>query len=166
MNFVESVVEFCGDLKRNILELSNIVNIVNKAPSVQFLQQRGILYNPRICRNGHSMALQLRDKGDRWRCHSRQCHTEVDITERYLDGGIQAPDRSAATLLPITQDSIRPGTTVMSYLWGAYGGVAALGYNHLTVDHSMNLVDPQTGAHTRSIEGSWKSAKERNKRKN
>ena len=76
------------------------------------------------------------------------------------------PDRSAAKLLPIIQGFIRPGTTVMSFLWRAYGGVAALGYNHLTVDHSMNLVDPQTGAHTPSVERSWKSAKERNKRQN
>ena len=38
--------------------------------------------------------------------------------------------------------------------------------HHLTVDHSMNLVDSQTGAHTQSVERSWKSAKERNKRKN
>ena len=64
MNFVESVVEFCGDLMMNLLELSNIVH--DKASSVQFLQQRGILHNPRICENDHPMVLQLRGKGDRW----------------------------------------------------------------------------------------------------
>ena len=77
------------------------------------------------------------------------------------------PGRRAATLLPIIQGSIRPGmTTAMSDLWRAHGGVAALGYKHITVDHSMNFVDPQTAEHTQSVERSWKLAKERNKRRN
>ena len=40
------------------------------------------------------------------------------------------PDRSAATLLPIIQTYIRPGTTVMPDLWRmgvwTYGGIAAM----------------------------------------
>ena len=57
------------------------------------------------------------------------------------------PDRSAATLLPIIQTAIRPGTTIMSDLWRAYGGIVAMqgmGFNHLTVNHSLNFVDPLT----------------------
>ena len=59
------------------------------------------------------------------------------------------PNRSAATLMPIIQDSILPGTTVMSDLWRAYGGVNTMGFNHFTVKHSVNFVDPVTGAHTK-----------------
>ena len=76
------------------------------------------------------------------------------------------PDRSAGTLIPIIQASIRPGTNINSDMWRAYGGIAAMqgmGFNHLTVNHTLNFVDPQTGAHTQSVERSWKSAKERNK---
>ena len=76
------------------------------------------------------------------------------------------PDRSAQTLLPIIQATIRPGTTIMSDMWAAYGGIAAMGFQHLTVNHTLNFVDPQTGVHTQSVERSWKSAKERNKRHN
>ena len=62
-----------------------------------------------------------------------------------------APDRSAATLLPIIQTSIRPGTTITSDLLWAYGGIAAMpgmGFKQLMVKHSLHFVDPQTGAHT------------------
>ena len=76
------------------------------------------------------------------------------------------PDRSAQTLLPIIQQSILPGTTIMSDMWAAYGGIAAMpmGYQHLQVNHTYNFVDPATGAHTQNVENSWKNAKMRNKR--
>ena len=67
----------------NLLTLS----VNDKAFGVQFLQQRGIIHNPRICANGHPMTLQLRDKGDRWRCHSRDCRTEVALRkDTWLEG--------------------------------------------------------------------------------
>ena len=36
----------------------------------------------------------------------------------------------------------------------------------IRLNHSLNFVDPNTGAHTQKIERSWKAAKERNKRHN
>ena len=69
----------------NLLTLSNIVH--DKASSIQFLQQRGILHDPKNCVNGHAMTLQLRDKGDRWRCHSRECRTESSVRkDTWLEG--------------------------------------------------------------------------------
>lgn len=77
------------------------------------------------------------------------------------------PDRTAATLLPLIQSHIRPGTTIVSDLWRAYGGIGNIpGFTHLTVNHSVNFVDPTTGAHTQCIERLWRTAKERNKRQN
>ena len=39
-----------------------------------------------------------------------------------------------------------------------------MGYNHLTVNHTYEFVDPFTGAHTENVENSWKNAIFRNKK--
>jgi hypothetical protein len=33
------------------------------------------------------------------------------------------------------------------------------GYNHLTVNHSVNFKDPETGAHSNTIKSTWRHAK-------
>ena len=43
----------------------------------------------------------------------------------------------------------------MSDLWKAYDCLKHEGYDHLTVNHSLNFVDPDTGAHTQGIENTW-----------
>lgn len=53
--------------------------------------------------------------------------------------------RDAATLVPIIQKWILPDSTIISDCWGAYNKLASLGYKHVTVNHSKNFVDPETG---------------------
>ena len=43
----------------------------------------------------------------------------------------------------------------MSDKWKAYDCLRDEGYTHLTVNHSLNFVDPDTGAHTQRIENTW-----------
>ena len=71
------------------------------------------------------------------------------------------PDRTKITLLPIIQQYIRPGTTIISDEWKAYHDIGTIpgGYTHQTVNHSKNFVDPVTGAHTQAIEGHWSCTK-------
>lgn len=69
-------------------------------------------------------------------------------------------DRSAATLLPIIREHVRPLQVVVSDEWRAYCQVERdLGMGHLTVNHKMHFVDPNTGAHTQRIESLWAQLK-------
>ena len=63
--------------------------------------------------------------------------------------------RDKDTLLPIIRAHILPGTPVMSDMWKAYDCLQDEGYVPLTVNHSLNFVDPDTGAHTQGIKIRW-----------
>lgn len=75
----------------NLLTLSGLVN--DKASAVQFLQQRGILHNPRMCANNHAMTLSLNDHHDRWRCKKRECREDVQIRQGTWLQGSKLPFR-------------------------------------------------------------------------
>ena len=68
---------------------------------------------------------------------------------------VQVERRDKDTLLPIIRTRILPGTRVMSDMRKAYDCLQDEGYVHLTVNHSLNFVDPDTGAHTQGIENRW-----------
>ena len=67
--------------------------------------------------------------------------------------------QDAATLLPIIQQWVQPGTTVHSDMWQAYNQLAASGYQHGTVNHTLHFVDPATAVTTNCVEAMWQRAK-------
>jgi transposase-like protein len=68
--------------------------------------------------------------------------------------------RDKATLLPIIEKIVRPGSIIYSNEWRAYSQIQEkLGFQHQTVNHSANFVDPATGVHTQAIESYWAKAK-------
>ena len=84
------------------------------------------------------------------------------------------PNRTAFTLLPIILRTIAPGSMIHSDMWAAYRRIRFLHgnagqafgvmrvrrlYNHQTVNHRRNFVDPATGAHTQHIECFWNNVK-------
>ena len=73
------------------------------------------------------------------------------------------PDRTAATLLPIIQAHLQPGTTVHSDQWAAYQQVQSLPNvaMHDTVNHSVEFVNSTTGTHTQTVESYWNRTKRR-----
>ena len=72
---------------------------------------------------------------------------------------IPVDDRTSATLLTVIKEYIEPGTTIISDCWKAYYCLASEGYKHLKINHKVNFVDPDTGAHTNRIERHWRDAK-------
>jgi transposase-like protein len=73
---------------------------------------------------------------------------------------VPVPDRTANTLLEIIKEWIHPGTTIISDCWSSYNRLGMQGFQHLTVNHSLNFVDPVTRTHTQNIECLWRSMRE------
>ena len=72
---------------------------------------------------------------------------------------VPVEERNRDTLLGIIKERIEPGTTIISDCWKAYDCLEQEGYVHLKVNHSLNFVDPTSGAHTNTIERRWRDAK-------
>ena len=99
----------------------------------------------------------------------RKFHKGRRVDGVWVFGGIQrdtkecffkcVADRSAYTLVSIISENILPGTTVISDCWKAYSSLNSEGFSHLTVNQSVNFVDPETSAHTNTIESTWRALK-------
>ena len=83
----------------------------------------------------------------------------VDTTQVPAVGYMEiVSNRDSATLLPIIQAHINPGTIIWSDNWAAYNSIstAVTGVaGHQTVNHSIYFKDPVTGVHTNTIESYW-----------
>lgn len=99
----------------------------------------------------------------------RKHHVGRIIEGQWVFGGIcrqtrrffmvPVENRTSNTLLAIIKEKILPGTTIISDCWKAYDCLGNEGYQHLTVNHSVNFVDPDTQAHTNTVERLWRDAK-------
>lgn len=103
---------------------------------------------------------------ERWVFGGYDCRRKVGFLE-------EVEDRTAATLLPLIQHHIAPGSIIHSDCWPAYGqpGVSGISmlpqnYVHQTVNHTRYFVDPVTHAHTNNVECMWKNCKSKFKSMN
>ena len=98
----------------------------------------------------------------------RKYHRGHHVEGQWVFGGIEENSRKCflvavekrdeATLLPIIQKWIAPGTIIVSDCWKAYCNLEKHGYEHRTVNHSVEFVNDD-GDHTNKIEGHWRQAK-------
>ena len=71
--------------------------------------------------------------------------------------------RDSATLLPIIQASVAPGSIVHSDEWNAYRQIQSqTGLTHRTVNHSLHFVSP-TGVHTNNVESDLEQSENEDK---
>ena len=71
---------------------------------------------------------------------------------------VMAEDRTEATLRSHIQEWIEPGTTIVSVCWEGYVNLAKYGYQHKTVNHSVEFFNSE-GYDTNKIEGQWRQMK-------
>ncbi|GFX11204.1 putative transposase-like protein [Trichonephila clavipes] len=92
-----------------------------------------------------------------------QIHKELGIySQAVADWRSYAPDVLIEHIVVITEKlgrGIEPGTTVISNCWKSWERLSERGYHHFTVNHSLEFVDSETGAHTNTIEVSWRHFK-------
>uniref|UniRef100_A0A0N5B7R5 DDE_Tnp_IS1595 domain-containing protein n=1 Tax=Strongyloides papillosus TaxID=174720 RepID=A0A0N5B7R5_STREA len=76
------------------------------------------------------------------------------------------PKRGFKTLTSVILERIEEGSTIYSDCWRSYktSELEAQGFEHFRVNHKYNFVDPESGAHTQTVERMWGSAKWRNKK--
>ena len=89
----------------------------------------------------------------------------VDTSQTPSLGFMQnVQQRDAATLLPIIQQHLLPGT-VHSDEWSSYRRLARLPNlrSHATVNHSLEFVS-SSGIHTQNVESYWNRVKTKLKR--
>jgi transposase-like protein len=99
----------------------------------------------------------------------RKYHRGHPVKGQWVFGGVEresgetflvpVKDRTDDTQMTIISDWIEPGTTAISDYWGAYNNLGSQGYTRRTVNHSIHFVDPDTGAHTNTIESTWRRVK-------
>lgn len=98
----------------------------------------------------------------------RKYHRGHHVEGQWVFGGIESDSRKCflvavekrdeATLLPIIQKWIEPGTIIISDCWKAYCNLEKYGYTHRTVNHSKEFVN-ENGDSTNKMEGHWRQAK-------
>ena len=71
-------------------------------------------------------------------------------------------NRNKETLQKYILKYVKPGSVIITDCWAAYKelkNLEGMDYTHYTVNHSETYVDPVTGAHTNTIEGTWAHCK-------
>jgi len=86
---------------------------------------------------------------------SRTCVDGTVLQEKGRMFLVPVPNRGRVTLHGLIRKHIAPGTLVRSDGWKSYTRLGRQ-YRHQVVEHVRNFVNPNNGAHTQTIEGTWK----------
>ena len=81
---------------------------------------------------------------------------EQESNKKFL---VSVPERTVDTLMAVIDAWIELGTKAISDCWGAYRDLHAEGYTQRTVNHTIGFFDERTGAHTNTVESTWRHVK-------
>lgn len=65
-------------------------------------------------------------------------------------------DRTSRTLIRFIRRWVLPGSVIVTDCWRSYNILSQYNFEHYTVNHSKNFVDPTTQAHTNNVERQWR----------
>ncbi|GFY08770.1 mitotic-spindle organizing protein 2A [Trichonephila clavipes] len=135
------------------LEFFTLLNARGKKELIEWCMKEGLIASSYECpKCNEQMRLNERKSVvlDRfeWRCRKKGVNTHVcrSIKEFMVN-------------LCVIKEWVLPGSTIVSDCWKAYKCLSDEGFKHLEVNHSVCFKDPDTGAHTNSIEGTWSAIK-------
>jgi transposase-like protein len=84
----------------------------------------------------------------------------VELTQERKMFAKMVEKRDQGTIRDVLRAHIAPGSVLVTDCWRGYIGVEeALNLRHLTVNHSKTFKDPETGACSNNIEGTWSGMK-------
>ena len=72
---------------------------------------------------------------------------------------IRVKNRTSEVLLSVIKKYLRVGSLIWTNEFKSYKCLSNHGYEHEMVNHSVNYVDPETGAHTQAVERCWVDGK-------
>jgi IS1 family transposase len=67
--------------------------------------------------------------------------------------------RDAETIKRIVRRHVKRRSVIYTDCWRGYHQLRTLNVRHVKINHGINFVDQQTGAHTNNIEGTWNGLK-------
>jgi hypothetical protein len=153
-------------------DISELMGLSRKAIGRYSRIMRDLIFDKMINRfepiGGNGKIVEI----DESKFGKRKYHKGHRVEGQWVFGGIERESgkcfmvpvdkRDRKTLIPIIQKWILPGTEIQSDMWKPYdilGSLPGYNYTHLTVNHSKNYKDPETGACTNRIEVSWRWSK-------
>ncbi|GFT30160.1 putative transposase-like protein [Trichonephila clavipes] len=104
-----------------------------------------------VCKKAMHLMKKSSSDGYTWECRKRGANGHR------MKRSVRKNRWSKDTLLASIKSNIKEGT-IISDCWKSYDCLEDE-ENHLPVNHKMYFKDPETGAYTNSIDGSWRAIK-------
>lgn len=157
----------------NKVSMSSIETMTGHSPNTvcQFLAH----FRALIASHLHEDASKIGGEGiivelDESKFGKRKSHRGHQVDGVWIFGGVErtverriflvpVENRNSTTLLDAINGHVFPGSIILTDMWRGYADLAAAGFTHLVVNHSLHFTDPETGVTTNTIEGTWNGVK-------